>query len=276
MNRNLKIGLALLIVASVFFLCSTVAFIILRESERQKRLYIEEKLQIAITANESIAKDLEQIKVVNQDLAGKLNTMKEQAREISEELAKEKEAKKQLASQVEREEKKADQLMADIMKEKEERLSFVHKLAKAEDSYRKLKDQFELMVGAKESLEGKLKKMMAKKGVELEKIEVRPGRQAAGPRIENLKTVVVAGPVATNDSPEANVLIVNRKFGFIVANIGKLDGVDIGTELNVYRNGELIAKTKIEKLYDKMSAATILPKWKNVAIREGDPVHLSK
>lgn len=270
MNRNLKIGLTLLIAASVFFLCSTVAFFILKEAEKEKRLYLERELSDIMKAKESLAQDLEEIKIINRDLESKLSSTKEEAGRISEELVREKEAKRLITSQLEEEKKKSDTLMADIMKEKEERLNLVHQLSQAEESYRELKDQFNLLIEAKETLEDKLKKMMAKKGVELEKIEIKRGYE---PEAElALKNT----PITPGGKRSADVLVVNRKFDFIVTNIGKSDGADVGTELDVYRNDEFIAKTKIEKLYDNMSAAVILPEWKKSNIREGDQVYISQ
>lgn len=269
MNKNLKIGLVLLIIASVSFLCSTVAFFILKESEKEKRLYLEKELKETIAERESIAKDLEEIKILKRDLESKLSSAQEEAKRISEELAKEKEARGLIASQLGEEKKRSDTLMADVMKEKEERLTLVHQLARAGDSYRQLKEQFDLLVEAKETLEDKLKEMMAKKGVELEKIEVRSEYQ---PR----DIASCDEEVTSKDVKSGDVLVVNKKFDFIVSNIGRSDGADVGTGLDVYRGDELIAKTRIEKLYDKMSAAIILPEWKNSNIKEGDRVYISQ
>lgn len=273
MNTSLKIGLVLLIVASVLFLCSTVAFYILREAEKEKIVYLKQELKSVEDARESIAKDLEEIKVVKRNLESKLNSAEEEARRISEELIREKEAKKIIMSQFEEEKKKSDSLMTDIMNEKEKHLNLLQQLSKAEEAYRGLREQFELMVEAKETLEKKFKAMMAKKGVELERIEVRRGYQKDE---RSADTKFNKPSPMPRSSKNGNVLVVNKKFDFIVANMGKLDGVDVGTELDVYRDTEFIAKTKVEKLYDKMSAATILPGWENATIKEGDQVYVSQ
>jgi len=273
MDKNLKIGLAFLIIASVFFLCSTVAFYILKEAEKEKIVYLKEELKDVVEAKESLAEDLDEIKVVNRNLESRLISLREQAERLSEEVAKEKETKRAAASQLEEEKKKSDGLMADIMKEKEERLNLVQKLSKAEEAYRDLREQFELMIEAKETLEQKFKAMMAKKGVELQRIEVRSTYRRDA---EKKKLEFPNERLASGRTRSANVMVVNKKFHFVVTNIGKADGVELETELDIYRSGEFVAKTKVEKLYDKMSAATILPGWENAAIREGDQVYISK
>lgn len=297
MNKNLKIGLILLIVASVYFLCSAVAFFIIKESENEKRIYLEEELKEIVAAKEAIALDLSEIKSRNRQLENKLSSVKEQARSISDEILREKEARRLLASQLEAEKKKAERLMADVMTEKEERLNLVYRLSKAEDSYGMLKDQFELMLQAKETLEKKLRDMMAGRGVELERIEVKSEyrRDDRDYNYEDSRSVAAeVAPEAeytyyeTEETRDAgysglsgrrklaNVMVVNKKYNFIVSNVGKSDGLEIGSQLDIYRSDTFIAKTQVEKLYDKMSASTILPEWRKARIREGDQVFITE
>lgn len=275
MNRNIKIGLALLVVASVFFLSSTVAFFISGEKEKQKRMQLEEELKKIEEAKSVLEGELDEVKVVNKDLESKLNSAREQAQKIAEELAREKEGRNILTAQLDEEKKRTDQLVADVMKEKEARLELVQQLSKAEESYRELKTKLDLMIDAKETLEARLKDLLAKKGVELESIEVGGGYQGRG----SASTSVPAaeeGLGGASAGRKTNVLVVNKKFSFIVTNIGTSDGAEAGRELDVFRDGEMIARAKIEKIYDNMSAATLLPEWKDAAVKEGDLVSFSR
>ncbi|MFH1753389.1 MAG: hypothetical protein ABH875_04320 [Candidatus Omnitrophota bacterium] len=286
MNKNLKIGLLLLILASVYFLVSAVAFFILKESEKDKRAYLEEELSDMVKSRESIASELADFKAKNREIESRLNSVKEQARGISEEILKEKEARRLLTMQLEEEKKKSERLMSDVMAEKEERLSLVHQLSNAEDAQRQLREQYDLIFQAKETLEFKLREMMAGKGVELERIEVTSdygrdfGREEADTRDEPVweeEIEIYDEPVEVSRAPRSgSVMVINSKYNFIVSNIGKVDGVAVGSELDVYRDRSLIAKTKVEKLYEKMSAATILPEWKNARIKEGDVVQIPR
>jgi hypothetical protein len=281
MNKNLKIGLVLLILASVCFLCSTIAFFILKESELEKRLYLEDELKDIVRSKDALARELSDIKQSNRELESKLTSVKEQARNISDEILKEKEARRLISDQLENEKKKGERLMSDVMEEKEERLKIVHQLSKAEDSYHLLKEQYDLMVKAKETLEAKLKEMMAGRGVELERIEVTSDYReeyeydyddTPGFSYQEQEYAYTPPEPAAPQSLTASVMVVNRKYNFIVVNMGKADGVAVGSRLDVYRNEKLIAKTKVEKLYDKMSASALLPEWKGANIREGDTV----
>ena len=115
--------------------------------------------------------------------------------------------------------------------------------------------------------------MLSKKGINLGKIEVK-SRYNNEAQDDIQKKKEIAPVPAKKTIKTGDVLVVNKKFNFVVSNIGKLDGVDIGTEIDIYRGERFIAKTKIEKLYDSMSAATILPEYKDVRIREGDQARI--
>ncbi|MBL7068498.1 MAG: hypothetical protein ISS34_01395 [Candidatus Omnitrophica bacterium] len=275
LNRNFLIGLSLLIIASVLLLSSTVAFYILKEAEKSKLTLLKNELENVVEMKDIIAEDLEEIKAKNSELELKLSSTSDQARKISEEFSKEKEIKNLMTSQLEHERKKTEEMMSQVLKEKEERLNLSYKLSKVEEDYRRLKEQFELLLEAKEALEAKVRSMMEKKGIELEKIEVKRGYRVEEPKEEKIFKPQIPGKKESASKPDTKttVLVVNRQFNFIVTNIGKLDGAGIGSELDVYRGGEFIAKTRIEKLYDKMSAATILPEWKRARIKEGDQVY---
>jgi hypothetical protein len=95
---------------------------------------------------------------------------------------------------------------------------------------------------------------------EPEEIEKAP-EAAAEPAVE---------PVAEPRAPE--VLTVNRKFNFIVTNLGLRDKIKMGDKLKVERDGKKIASAQVEKLYDNFSAANIVEEDKNNPIAEKDSV----
>jgi hypothetical protein len=68
------------------------------------------------------------------------------------------------------------------------------------------------------------------------------------------------------------VLTVNRKFNFVVINQGLQEGLKMGDELKVFRQGQEIATVQIEKLYDKFSAATLRSENPKQQVVEGDEI----
>lgn len=71
---------------------------------------------------------------------------------------------------------------------------------------------------------------------------------------------------------EPEVLTVNRKFNFIVVNLGQKDGLKLGDEIPILRDGKSIGKVQVERIFPDFAAATILQENKQGEIREGDAV----
>ena len=71
---------------------------------------------------------------------------------------------------------------------------------------------------------------------------------------------------------EPQVLSVNKKFNFIVTNVGLKNNIEIGDPLNVEREGKVIGTAVVEKIYDNFAAATIQTQPKDAPIKEGDAV----
>lgn len=76
---------------------------------------------------------------------------------------------------------------------------------------------------------------------------------------------------------EANVVLVNPEYGFVVVDAGFENGFGKNSILDVVRNGRRIGKVMITKPRDKMSGAVILPEWRTRdEIRSGDIVGMSR
>ncbi len=73
-------------------------------------------------------------------------------------------------------------------------------------------------------------------------------------------------------APLPQVMTVNRKFNFVVVNVGLKDGLKMGDRLEVLRDGQPIAEIQVEKLYDRFAAATILQEVKKFKIEKEDKV----
>jgi hypothetical protein len=53
-------------------------------------------------------------------------------------------------------------------------------------------------------------------------------------------------------------------------NLGKSHGLTLGQEFQVIRDNQILGRVKVEKIYDELSAAAILPASNKASIREGD------
>jgi myosin heavy subunit len=82
-------------------------------------------------------------------------------------------------------------------------------------------------------------------------------------------------PATIEDQRPSQVLSVNRKFNFVVVNVGIRDQAKIGDRLRVEQGGKLIGRVAVEKLYENFSACTIVEEIKPHQIKEGDLVRLA-
>jgi cell shape-determining protein MreC len=101
-----------------------------------------------------------------------------------------------------------------------------------------------------------------------------PGSEAVGnPAALPASPPAVAEPGVQKEIGKTfQVLTVNRKFNFVVVNLGMKDLVKMGDTLSVERDGQRIGSVQIEKLYDRFAAAIILEESKESPITEGDLV----
>jgi len=90
-----------------------------------------------------------------------------------------------------------------------------------------------------------------------------------------VEAALAVAPSGETIAGEKKVMTVNRKFNFVVMNLGLKDGIKMGDRITVLRDGDTVAVVEIEKLYDNFAAATILEEKKDRQIAEGDLVRKS-
>jgi hypothetical protein len=70
-------------------------------------------------------------------------------------------------------------------------------------------------------------------------------------------------------APEGRVVSVHPDWNFIVINLG-WDQVKIGETVSIYRDEELTAKARVERIQEGVCAATVLPEWKISDVQQND------
>jgi hypothetical protein len=78
------------------------------------------------------------------------------------------------------------------------------------------------------------------------------------------------GEAGPKDSKEIKVMKVNQKHAFLVINKGMIDGVKVGTRLDVYRHDVKIADALITEVRELVSLAKIEKQYEGHFIEEGD------
>ncbi|MBI4313884.1 MAG: hypothetical protein HY594_03620 [Candidatus Omnitrophica bacterium] len=279
-NKGLTIVLVFVSVIATF---AAVTFYMGRSSEQAKRIFAETRLEEELRLKAALEKerdDLTQAKTElearAQELDGKVATLSEQAQQLEGQIAEEKRnsttAREELATVRKQAEDARNRLEA-------ERRNAADELAKTKQDTRRLQDELKSLREAKEALERRVKEVMSGED-SLDTIVVTPG---AAPLIPVNPGAATNFPAAQATAPSravtsvagsstGKVLVVNREFNFIVVNFGDRDGMRAGQILEVVRGGKPIAKVQVERVYENMSAANIMPENAKADIKEGDQV----
>ncbi len=247
-----RLPIILLSLICVVFLGVAIQQFLGRQGENKTRLTTEKKLQQTIQAKEALQNELDEQKKIRADLESQLGSLKGQytslqvqAEALAAQLADEKRAKEDALSQLDEKKREAEDLKVNLESAQKDKLALQEEFDKARKEFAALQDQLRNLKGTNESLSKQIEDLEAKKEVELEKIVVKPGR-----------------------GQEGKVLVVNKEFNFIVVGAGNNKGVTQGIVFGIFRGGDLIAKAQVEKVYETMSAANILPD--SGEIKEGD------
>jgi len=270
MNRKgaiLQLVLIGIIIISVV-LIGGVAYLFQNEVAKNNKLQAQVD---EITAREKITSGkLEDSKKKVSELTLKLQEAKDQLATMNEDLDKEKAARQDAVKEME-------QIKADMEQQKISRQDIETKLTQAQTDGRKLREQLNVIEQQKADLEAKIKALEpGTSGVELGKVVVN-NEAVDSSKMENKAAKKnVSAPVAPvapvqSKALEGKVTVINKEYNFAVINLGQKDGVNIGDQFSVSRDGKVIGDLKVEKVHESMSAAGFSAELKDL-IKENDSV----
>lgn len=266
-------------IGTVLFLILSVWFYVGKEEERNQRLTAEKKLEQTLVAKRAVEQNLKEAMGNNEKLTVQVEDLSEQITGFKEAVARADEEKERLAKEAETLSAKIEDLSAIVESEKSEKLALAQELESLKTDYASAQDQLASLENEKKELEEQLKQaasIQATAPQQTEQSAVDLGRITVG--AETPSVVTTSQPVSQISSADlpgkmGRILVVNDEFNFVVVSFGKNDGLKGGEILNIYRGGNSIGKVQVEKLYDAISAATILD-GKTGVYQEGDTVRL--
>ncbi|MBI4226914.1 MAG: hypothetical protein HY600_01405 [Candidatus Omnitrophica bacterium] len=280
-NKGLTIGLVLISVVATF---AAVTFYMGRAAEQSKRLWAESQLEEVLKAKATLEQEKTELTKAKTDLEAKVQSLSgqvtsavEQAKQLADQLAEEKQAVADAEAELAGARAQLDDATSRVESERREKLAMADELAKAKQDVKRVQDDLTQLRQAKEALERRVKEMMSAEATP-DTIVVTPSPGAAAVPVPGasakptqtvppLKGLAAAGPASAG-----SVLVVNKEFSFIVVSLGERDGLKPGQLLDVFRGNKPIAKVQVERVYENMSAANILPEQSKVEIKEGDTV----
>lgn len=271
MNPRGKITVIVLGMVAGLSVAVAGAGLMLQMRERDLRLAKERELVLVKSQNEDLGRQLDDAKEARAELEEQLSRVRLDFEQAAKQLDDERKAKAELAKSVDERQREIDRLGKDLAQATSERTTLEEQLAQLKTQQEEAQKQLEELQQAKTQLETKVLELSGGPAatVELEKVVVSdfPGLQQPAP------AGMIGGPGAQPASVvQGQVLVINREYDFIVVSLGRNQGLGIGQELQIIRGQDILGRVKVEKLYDELSAAAILPGTKEDAIREGDVV----
>lgn len=86
-----------------------------------------------------------------------------------------------------------------------------------------------------------------------------------------LERIVVTDPAAP--TLQGRVISVHRDWNFVVVDLG-WNAVKIGETVSIFRDDQLLAKARIDRVQEGVCAATVLPEWQSAEIQANDLVRV--
>lgn len=261
MGRTFKIVLILLIGLSIFSSVLAAMAFLGKEKEQMKRILIEEKLASVLKDKLRIEKELADVQKAKESSESELKELTKNLKELKSELEVEKEKADTAVNEASKRQKQLLKLTEDLEDEKKEKETLARRLSGLQAEQDDLKRQFDKVKAEKAKLEKKVAEL-EQKTVELDKIVVKPQEGTAS---------TTAVPVVKS-LLRGKVLVVNKDYNFVVTDLGNDDGISKGMVFEVQRDGQTLGTVEIDKIYETMSSATMLPGTRTLDIRKGDSV----
>lgn len=279
-KKSSPIVTIILVVLLIGALGAAGVFYFLKQDELNQRLAVEKRLEQVEQDYKDLDKELKDTLLVKKQLQYDLDLGQEKYRKIELEFKNGQIENEKISKKLQTKMKVIASLKSKLEKETNASSKVSTKLKRVSRDYDDIKTQLRQIRMAKEALENRIIQMSRKNKrstVELEKIVVDSDnpvqtKSVSGQMAEVQKAPFTPlGPAARL---EGQVLVVNKEFAFVVINVGEKDGIKSSEVLDVYRGAELLGKVQVERIYDTMSSAIILPKVTKKEIKEGDSVKM--
>jgi len=260
----------ILILMSIVALCAVsgaVALYVMKEEEITKRVNVEKKLQETQETKQQIENKLQKAELEIAQKITDIEQSREQYRAALKQLTDKEAEHKELQSMFDQKMNEIFTLKADYEKKAKDAKSLEVKLERINTEYEDIKVQLGHIRMAKEALENRIIQMSKK------------ARPAKGVDLEEVVVTSPGGALSMTQLPpparlEGQVLVVNKEFAFVVINLGERDGLKETNVLEVFRGTQFMGKVKVERIYDTMSSAVLIPDVTVGEIKEGDIVKL--
>ncbi len=265
MNQSGKLLVPVLGILAALGVSAAGVALVMHMQEREKRVATEQELALVVGERDELKGRLTEVERVKAETDVQLSRVRADLSKVEADLATSQETQKELAASVENREQEIARLTKDLTALRDERGTLAAQVEELTRERETLQTRLTDLEAAKGDLETKVMELSDQPTVELEKVSVSG---AAVPAAGTVQPAMAVSSAVT----DGQVVVVNREYDFIVMNLGRTHGLAVGQEFSIVRGDEVLGHVKVEKIYDELSAAAILPNSKKDSIREGDQV----
>jgi len=249
MLKKVKLIIAAIGIITIIALVADVFLFMSFNRVRLENAAYRNELDKTLRQQKELGQKIEELEVVNLDLERQNADLSARYESLNNQYQSEKAGMDAIRLELNRKKQEIRNLNSQFRQETQEKGKLREMLDSEKSRYVKLKERVDKLIEVKDVLEEKVKDIINKQGVELERIVVKAEGELEG-----------------------KILVVNRKYNFVVADIGFTDSLALGDMLTIFRSGKYVGEAQIEKIYDTMSAAAIVREIKPGAIMVDDNV----
>ncbi len=250
MSKTFKIVLILLVVASVISAVLAVFAFVGKEKEYMKRTLVEDKLAATLKDKRRLEKELKSNKKAKEDTEVKIEKLNAKVKAFSSQIEEEKDKSKAAVLDLAAKKKEVLNIKDELETERKEKLAISKKLKEIQADYDKAKRDLANLKNQKKVLQDRLSDL-EEKSVDLDTIVVNPSAATSS------RSTTITSPV--RQPLRGSVLVVNKEYSFVVTDLGQKDGAKKDMVFEIREGTRSLGKAKIDKVYDTMSSANILP-----------------
>ncbi|MBI3324744.1 MAG: hypothetical protein HYZ92_05640 [Candidatus Omnitrophica bacterium] len=269
-------GRALVIIVGMIAVVASGAAataVVFQMRERDLRLQRESELKALRSEKVELEQQYNSVQEAKEQLEGELGRARTQFDQLTKQLTDERESKAMLVKSIDERQREIDRLSKDAEQWHAEREQLTEQLTKLKSEEQELQAQLAQMQQAKSELETKMAALPEQPTVELDRVVVTDGASPSSTATGAASPGGAFQPAGSQVSAvQGQVIVVNREYDFVVINMGRNQGLEVGQEFRLVRGDRVVGRVKVEKLYDELSAASIMPESDRDAIREGDLV----
>lgn len=260
--KAIKVCVVIFMVLCLVSLALTVTLCFFRENEKEKRVALEAEVVRIEGITQTLNANIDTIKAENRTLDQEVKRQIQEVTTYKNKLRDEKNVTDQLYAQIK-------QFESQLAQVNDEYATYKKSTSKAVDDYKAQNEQLLSRIAILKSAGRGASSMYDAKTTAVPVSAPYPdvyGDDTTG--TVDLAPVVVK-PATT---VLGNIEVINRRFDFVVLNIGRDDGLVIGDQFGVYRDDVQIGSVRVEKLYDKLAACVIEHEEVYNPFQEGDVV----